>query len=641
MCAPHRIAPGPAAVLPAVRECHWFEPFRLFVLRGRGSIRCVAPEPQECSEDGCGRPVAFSTRTNPTWCDAHITAILRTGGLEPLEPFEGPKKWRLYRCLACGCEAHYRFEYVLDQNNIGIATCRACFWRKRAAEQRGLLEGYADLTPPSVAVAKGLAEQHGFEYLGPLNDPSLRDDPHRTRCLYCGRIAAQRLGDIGWGCQCQTNPRRAAQTSNVSGTAKPGTKHSKNLLKDSKLPVLAWWDHEVNDDAVWNTVTVKARREAAWKCPECGLRFSSRILDMTGYPSCPTCSVKRKAEWEAEYARLKVTPIADVPELAAAWADEANPRLITVAGGGMTLRRFRCPAGHHPRITPLSFLRGGCPSCRGNETRTARLEAVAADPAAHAMNREIASQWHLTKNGSLKLETISPGSRRIVWWKSWDCGHEWQATPAEREKGQRLRCPECRTILDSLAYHFTEIADEWSPDNPLTAWQVRPSGSTVFTPIWVCTNQSGHTWAATLSSRATGSGCPECRVAGKSKVELAHHESAVRIFGAASSGQAIADVAFTHGARWLVDITTVTSTGLKVAIEYDGAYWHADKAAIDTAKSLDLVAAGWAVIRLREHPLPSLSIDDPMYTELVVHSPSPDPDGVMRQVEQWTMAVRP
>lgn len=178
---------------------------------------------------------------------------------------------------------------------------------------------------------------------------------------------------------------------------------------------------------------MQARRQLGWKCPECGLRFSARILDMTGFPNCPTCSVRMEAEWEAEYTRLKVTSVADVPELAAPWADDADPSLVTVVGDGMTWRRFRCPAGHHPRITPLSFLRRGCPSCRGNEARTARLEAVAADPAAHAMNREIASQWHIAKNGPLKLETNSPGSRRIVWWKSWEFGHSWQASPAERE----------------------------------------------------------------------------------------------------------------------------------------------------------------------------------------------------------------
>lgn len=179
---------------------------------------------QACSEVGCVRPAAFRTRMNPAWCDEHITAILRRGGLEPLKPFEGQKKWRLTRCLVCGCEAHYRFEYTLAQNGIGVATCRACFWRSWAAQQRGVLEGCADLTPPSIAVAKAHTERHGFEYLGPLTNPSLRDDPHRTKCNYCGRIAAQRLGDIGWGCQCQTNPRRSAQTSNVSGFGKPGAK---------------------------------------------------------------------------------------------------------------------------------------------------------------------------------------------------------------------------------------------------------------------------------------------------------------------------------------------------------------------------------------------------------------------------------
>ena len=585
------------------------------------------------------RPAEFSTRTNPAWCNEHITAILRRGGLEPLEPFEGPKKWRLTRCLACGCEAHYRLEYILDQNAVGVATCRACFWRSWAAQQRGVLDGYADLTPPSIAVAKEHTERHGFDYLGPLTNPSLRDDPHRTKCNYCGRIAAQRLGDIGWGCQCQTNPRRSSQTANMSWPEKPGAKPAKNLLKDSRLAVLDWWDHDANETPMWDTVTMKARREACWRCPSCGLRFSARVLDMVEYPSCPECSVRRKAEWDAEYARLKVTPVADVPELATAWADNADPRLVTVAGHGMTLRLFRCPDGHHPRITPLSFLRHGCPSCRGNQTRTERLEAATNDPTAYAMNREIASQWHYAKNGNLRPETMSPASRRTVWWQSWECGHEWQATPAKREKGQRLRCPECRTILDSLAYQFPEIAAEWSAENPLTAWQVRPSGSTAFTPVWVCGNNPNHTWFATLASRATGSGCPECREAGKSKVELAHHEAAVRVFGAASSGQAVVDDTFIHGARWRVDISAVTQTGLRIAVEYDGAYWHSDKTTIDTAKSLDLLAAGWLVVRLREHPLPGLPINHPRYTELTVHSTAPDPDGVLNRVQAWASGI--
>src|SRR4051794_40512161 len=98
---------------------------------------------QTCSAAGCARQSAFCTRTKPAWCDEHITSILRRGGLEPLEPFKGPTKWRLTKCLACGCEAHYRFEYTLDQNALGVPTCRACYWRSWAGAQRTMMEGYA------------------------------------------------------------------------------------------------------------------------------------------------------------------------------------------------------------------------------------------------------------------------------------------------------------------------------------------------------------------------------------------------------------------------------------------------------------------------------------------------------------------
>lgn len=592
-----------------------------------------------CSEVGCGRPAAFRTRTKPTWCDEHISTILRTGGLEPLEPFEAPTAWRLTRCLVCGCEAHYRFVYVLEQNGIGTPTCRACFWRSWAASQREALQGFVDLKPPSIESAQIVAEEHGFDYLGPLTTPSLRGDPHRTRCLYCGRISAHRLGDISWGCSCQTNPRRSAQTSRVAAGPGTGATSETGLLKESGLPVLQWWDHDANEDSVWRTVTVKARREVGWRCPSCSLAFFARVLDMVALPTCPACSVRRKLEWEAEYERLKVTPVADVPDLASAWADDADPRLVTVAGDGMTLRRFKCPEGHHPRLTPLSYLQAGCPSCRGNATRQARLAAVAADPNAHTMNREIASQWHPVKNGALRLETTSASSRRTVWWTSWECGHEWQASPAEREKGQRLRCPRCRTILDSLAYHYPELAEEWSPANPLSAWQVRPSGSTAFSPVWICSNSPTHTWTATLSSRAAGSGCPECREVGKSKVELAHFAAAQRLFTTVSSGRPVVDPAFTHGSRWLVDISVTTAEGGSVAIEYDGAYWHADKVLVDRAKSLDLLAAGWDVVRLREHPLPPLGITHTRYLELVVYSTAPQPDTVIRAVKDWARSA--
>ena len=157
---------------------------------------------QVCSVDGCTNGAAFRTRTKPTWCDLHITEILRQGGIEPLEPFTRPGDWRLTRCLTCGCVAHYRFEYTLDKNAYGEPTCRACYWRGWAEEVRHMQGAYARRDPVPAAEAQTHAEEHGYEYLEPLTSPSLADDPHRVQCRRCDKIRVARLGDMSFGCDC-------------------------------------------------------------------------------------------------------------------------------------------------------------------------------------------------------------------------------------------------------------------------------------------------------------------------------------------------------------------------------------------------------------------------------------------------------
>lgn len=594
----------------------------------------MSAPPSPCAAPGCTAPSVYRTRTRPSWCDEHITEILRSAGLEPLEPFTTPKAWRLTRCLTCGCEAHYRFEYVLDRNAADEATCRACHWLGWAAETRRLQGFHANVTHTPAGEARAYAEKHEYDYLGALTNPSLPDDPHHVRCRHCGKLSAERLGDVGWGCSCQRNPARDT-TAPTGATGKP----KRRLLKDSDLDVVQWWDHDANDEALWATVTVAARREVTWRCPDCDLRFTARVLDMAARPTCPTCAAQRKDQWKELLALYKQTPVVDVPELMAAWADDADPRTVPVTGQ-WELRRFRCPKGHHPQMSPLSYLQSGCPSCRGLATRDVRLEAAATDGAPPGMRPEIVEQWHPTANDPVQLVTVSPRSRRTFWWRDPLCGHEWQDTPVNREKNQRLRCPVCRTRLDSLAWHFPDLAAEWSPVNPLTAWQVRPSGTTAFVPTWVCARNPAHVWQASLTSRTTGSGCPECRQAGKSNVELDHHEAAIRVFGAAASGRVLRDDVFNHRASWTADVT-VQLDGRLLVVEYDGSYWHAGKADIDRAKSLDLLAAGHLVARLREHPLPPLGIDHPRYVELVVHALAPDPDAAMRDVRTWVERAAP
>ena len=158
---------------------------------------------QECSVESCTTPAAFKTRSKPTYCDDHISAILRQGGLEALESFTRPDDWLLTRCVRCGNVAHYRFVYVLDKNEWNEATCRACYWRGWGTSQRAALGPYGDNEPVSFEKAQTTAEEHGYIYLGPVTNPSLPHDPHRVECRRCGKISAERLADISFGCTCQ------------------------------------------------------------------------------------------------------------------------------------------------------------------------------------------------------------------------------------------------------------------------------------------------------------------------------------------------------------------------------------------------------------------------------------------------------
>ena len=54
---------------------------------------------------------------------------------------------------------------------------------------------------------------------------------------------------------------------------------------------------------------------------------------------------------------------------------------------------------------------------------------------------------------------------------------------------------------------------------------------------------------------------------------------------------------------------------------------------------LDLLAAGWVVVRLREDNLPPLAIDNPRYREIRVHSAVPRPRTVMEEIRDWVAGL--
>lgn len=565
-----------------------------------------------CSIENCNKPGAFATRTKPTWCIDHLQQIYALGGLTLLSDFTKPSDYLLTKCNHCGFEAHYKFEYILANNQINEPTCRACHWKQWAEIARNDLNQTP--TPVDIHTIKTTAQNNGYKYLKPLTNPTLTHDPHAIQCTKCGNISAKRPEDLQWGCTCQRNPK----------TVTTGTKYTTgaNLLKNSKIPTATWWDKNKNTEELWEKAKIKSRFEAWWTCPQ-NHSFRARVLDVTGaHFECPECRENRRLEYERQMELLEGKTIADVPELLVAWDEDIPPEFIMVAtharGSGY---KFRCAQGHRTTRQPISWLRSGCSACRALETKQRNLDIAQENPNSSRLSPEISSQWHPTKNGNLKLASLSPDSRRTVWWKDPICGHEFEATPRERDKYQRWRCPICKTVLDSLAYHYPEIAQEWSPKNQISPWEIRPNTTAlVDPPIWCCKNDPEHEWQAMPSARVRGRQCPHCRTSGKSLIELAYVAAAKEQWGNALSGHRVRSPQFRNHASWEVDVFVELPTGQRLVVEYDGSYWHRDKAEIDREKTLDLLGEGYKVIRLRESPLSSLEISHREYLELVVYS---------------------
>lgn len=593
---------------------------------------------QICSSERCANTAAFKTRSKPAWCTDCIEDILREGGLTGEESFTAPNDWRLTTCLTCGVKAHYKFSYTLEKNSQLEKTCRACHWMEWAKRARQLSGSATPGRIYSQADITARLDQHGYDLMATIVDFNDGNDPVVARCRSCNRISAERLADISWGCSCSRNARSTTPTAltgssaavrNIRTTNPASSKTGRLLLADSEDAALRWWDHERNDEKTFRTVTLRATRTCHWVCPECSLSFPAKVLDMTaGRSSCPDCSKIRAAEWAKQYAKYKVTPVSDVPDLSAAWADDADPRRVMVAGG--PLRRFSCPAGHHPRISPLTFLESGCPSCSAAETRKTQKNWLS------VTLPEIASQWHPKRNGKLSPSCVVWDSKKVVWWKADCCGYVWEASPRSRDKYQRLRCPMCKSILGSLAWQDPGLAGEWSPSNPQTPWQVRPYAATQFVPGWICATNPDHRWEGPLAGRSNGAECPECKVVGKSKVELAHLAAAKDLFSGVRSGRVLRDPAFKTRRSWTADISASVD-GRLLIIEYDGAYWHsaAAKVLTDERKTVDLLAAGYHVVRLREDDLPSLAVTHRHYSEIRVYSTAPRPQATMLEVQKW------
>lgn len=123
---------------------------------------------------------------------------------------------------------------------------------------------------------------------------------------------------------------------------------------------------------------------------------------------------------------------------------------------------------------------------------------------------ELKLEWS-DRNEMPGPDSVSYGSRRIVWWRCVK-GHEWQAA-VEKRTIRFQNCPICagRKLvkgMNDFASQCPEIAKEWSSRNgELTPDQVSCGSSK---KVWWSCKVCGNEWQTAVKLRSKGSACPFC-----------------------------------------------------------------------------------------------------------------------------------
>lgn len=272
-----------------------------------------------------------------------------------------------------------------------------------------------------------------------------------------------------------------------------------NSLTSNNPEIANEWNYEKNGLLTPDLVSNSSGKKVWWKCGK-GHEWQATVSDRKKGFGCPYCAGRMVLQG---YNDLETTH----PNLVLEWHPTKNGELspTMVSHGSGKKVWWKCSEGHEWQMTIVNRCNGySCPYCSGR----AVLQGV---NDLSAVNPELASEWHPTKNGALFPTMVSRGSTRKVWWKCSE-GHEWQATIGSRSQG--AGCPYCSGNkvmpgFNDLATNNPVLATEWHPTNNkdlLPSQVTSKSGKKVW---WLCKN--GHEWQAKVCNRANGSGCPECK----------------------------------------------------------------------------------------------------------------------------------
>lgn len=385
----------------------------------------------------------------------------------------------------------------------------------------------------------------------------------------CGNEWEAQISHVGRGSRCKLCAVRRAAPENTFAARFP----DKVKMWSTK--------NEFGPD----TVSYKSGRRAWWKCDQ-EHEWNAIISSVANGTGCPYC------------ANLKITPdrsfAAIHPNRAKCWDYTKNLNTLPdeIAPATSNQYWFVCEEKHsfQMAINNIHSRDSWCPFCAGQKATP--------DNNLQIGSPTLAAEWHPTKNTSSPTEFL-PQSNQKVWWIC-EQGHEWLAQINSRYRGNG--CPKCSnrdlSATNNLWHQFPEIAAQYDTQKNIVSDPKLILAGSHQRVWWIC--DYGHHWQTSVRNR-TGvakTGCPKCSPQ-SSFPEIRVFCELKHLFEPIEHRAKIDDIE--------VDILFPT---LRLAIEFDGSYFHKSKLEADKRKSAALISKGFSMVRLRVSPLGKLSAND-------------------------------
>ena len=357
----------------------------------------------------------------------------------------------------------------------------------------------------------------------------------------------------------------------------------KYVIDNAEL--MAEWNWDKNNELglMPHKLTCGSGVKTWWKCLK-GHEWSASIINRSKHGSnCPYCSGRKPILGENDLESTN-------PKLSSEWHTTRNQGLTPheVSAGSHIKVWWICNNGHEWQATIKDRnLGNGCPYCSGRY-------AIKGENDLQTINPTLANEWNYEMNNGLTPVDVLPNSGNKVWWK---CirGHEWQAAIAHRSKG--AGCPYCAGQNVLKGYNDLEtvnptLANEWNYEkngNLKPESFTANSGKNVW---WKCSK--GHEWQAKIYHRNNGSDCPVC-----SSERNTSFPEYVLVYYLNKYG-----VEVMHSYKEYGYELDVFIPAKKIAIEYDGYFWHRNKTQEDLEKNRKCKKDGIKLYRIREGLLP-------------------------------------